>query len=98
MAGVILPSGGQEYVHWTATDMPANPAAGSVQASIDKGLTWHDVVISGADLSLLVAHPTATGIDPSAVTASVGIREMLVKLTDSSETVIRSGGWLIVKA
>ena len=97
MAGVILPSGGIEYVHWTATGLPADPAVDAVQVSIDRGLTWHNAVIASTDVSLLVAHPVSSGIDPSAVTATVGNVEMLVKLTDSSETVIRSGGWLLVK-
>lgn len=101
---VTLRRRGVEYIHWTATGLPASPPAGSVQGSVDAGLTWHDVTVSAgryagtSTLRLLVAHPAAVTPDPAAVVATVGTVDLLVRLTDTPEVVIRPGGQLIVEA
>ena len=94
---VTLRPGGVEYVHWTATGLPVDPPIGSIEASIDGGTTWHAATLDGTTVSLLVASPTAVGPDSSAVVATLGGREMLVRLTDTPEVVIRSGGYLITR-
>lgn len=91
---ITLRPGGVEYVHWTATGLPTDPPIDTVQASIDGGTTWHTASVVAGVASLLVASPTATGADPSAIVATAGLREMWVRLTDTPEVVIRSGGWL----
>ena len=91
---ITLKAGGVEYIHWTATGLPASPPVGSVQASIDGGTTWHTATVVDSVVSLLVASPTSTAPDPTAVEATAGTREMLVRLTDTPEVVIRSGGYL----
>lgn len=96
-SSINLTHGGVEYIHWTATGLPDSPPADAVQASIDGGTTWHTAGVAAGVLSLLVAHPDAVTPDPTAVVAAVGTREMLVRLTDTPEVVIRSGGWLAVK-
>ena len=91
---VTLRPGAVEYVHWTATGLPDEPAVGSIEVSLDRGTTWHTATLTGAVVSLLVASPTAATPDASAVVAVAGLREMLVRFTDNPEVVIRSGGYL----
>ncbi len=89
---------GQEYVYWDATGLPDDPPAGSLEASIDGGTTWTACTISGTTLSLLVAHPSFTDPDESAVIATAGAVTMQVRLTDSPEQIVRDAGRLYVTA
>lgn len=94
MSAIVLRPGSVEYVHWQATGLPADPPVGSVQISIDDAVTWHTATVTASVVSLLVSHPDTVGADSSAVAALDGSHEMLVRLTDTPEVVIRSGGWL----
>lgn len=93
---LILRPGGVEYVKWAATGLPANPPVGSVQVSLDGGVTWHAATVDAGQIQLLVAHPSVTEPGTAAV-AVIGVKDMCVRLTDTPEVVIRDAGRLFVK-
>lgn len=95
---VTLRNGGVEYIHWTVTGLPVDPPATAIEASLDNGTTWHAAAVDGTDVALLVAHPAAVAPDPLAVVAAAGgSRELLLRVTDTPEVIIRSGGFLAIK-
>lgn len=94
---VVLHPGGIEYVKWTATGLPASPAVGSVEVSLDGGTTWHTATVTDGVIRLLVAHPSVTEPGTAAV-AVAGVKDMHVRLTDSPEVVIRDAGRLYAQA
>lgn len=94
---ITLRPGGIEYIKWTATGLPAEPPVGSVEVSVDGGLTWHAATVTGSEVRLLVAHPDVATPGTAAV-AIEGVTEMRVRLTDSPEVVIRGAGRLYARA
>lgn len=98
MSLLTLRPTGVEYVHWTVTGLPDPPAV-AVDASIDGGTSWHEAIVNGTDVSLLVAGPTAVTPDPAAVvvTAGTGSRELLLRVTDTPEVIIRAAGYLTIR-
>lgn len=94
---VVLHPGGIEYIKWTATGLPASPAVGSVEVSLDDGTTWHAATVTDGVIRLLVAHPSVTEPGTAAV-AVAGVKGMHVRLTDSPEVVIRDAGRLYAQA
>ena len=90
---LVLHPGGIEYIKWTATGLPASPPVGSVEVSLDGGTTWHTATVADGVIQLLVAHPSVATPGAAAV-ATIGARDMHIRLTDTPEVVIRDAGRL----
>jgi hypothetical protein len=90
---VTLATGGVEYIHWTLSGLPTSPPVAGVSVSLDRGVTWHPAELTGGEARILLAHPAATEPDPGAVVAPRSV-EMLVRIEDTPEVVVRSGGAL----
>ena len=100
---ITLRRGGVEYLHWRVTGLPAAVETDAVEASVDNGATWHPATVAAwafgaVTLSLLVAHPAVVPTPPGAVVLRTGPVEVLVRLTDSPEVIIRPGGTITVEA
>lgn len=87
---IVLRPGGSEYLRWTVYGVPETPPLRSFSVSFDHAETWHEVVLEGGEVRLLVAHPTST--NPDAVKLRMGVNNLLVKFDDRPETVVRQGG------
>lgn len=79
-----LPRGGREFFHWTFTGLPDGAV---VEVSI--GGQWHQLEMDGSEGRLLLAGPDADLGDAVRVLAD---EALVMRVTDSPEIVVRSGG------
>lgn len=91
-----LPAAGREYVRWPIlTGLPGGVT--ELEVSLDGGQTWATAPIEDGNLVVLVAGPDAVSNPAGTLVAQLGRAQVLVRLVDAPEVVIRTGGVIAVR-
>lgn len=79
------------YVHW-----PFTADVVLTQASVHLAGAWHDAVVTGSEVVLLVAGPDAADNPADTAVLPLGVHWARIRFPDNPEIIVAGGGPIVM--